>query len=180
MKTHLYIIVVVLFYGYPVLSQPSPFDGTLLFNLTEDENTGKLITPDEIQSKDIRFFTFQDYNKKAILRYDTIQKAFSIKMQGFESKQFGIIYKSDTVYIDYPSVSHGKSVCIQAPIPLQGKSYSFFNWNTYDAMYNNCKYNNLTIFYFCSWGALHNYEMQEQTNKKLKKRKHTKMIELEK
>lgn len=180
MRACLYIIVVILFYGYPALGQPSPFDGTLLFNLTEDENTGILITPNEIQSKDIHFFTFQDYNKKAVLKYDTIQKAFSIKMQGYESKLFGIIYKSDTIYIDYPSVSHGKSVYIQAPIPLKDKSYSFFNWNTYDAMYNNCKFNNLTIFYLCSWGAMHVYEMQEETNKELKKRGRVKMIELEK
>jgi len=180
MKTYLYIIILIVLYGYPALSQPSSFDGTLLFNLTEDENTGILITPNEIQSKDIRFFTFQDYNKKAVLKYDTIQKAFSIKMQGFESKQFGIIYKSDTIYIDYPSVSHGKSVYIQAPIPLKDKSYSFFNSQTYDAMYNNCKFNNLTIFYLCSWGAMQAYEMQEKTNKKLRKRGRTKMIELEK
>lgn len=173
-----YLYICFLFTYHCVVGQPSPFYGTLLFNLTE-ESTGKLITPDEIQSKDIRFFTFQDYNKKAVLRYDTIQKVFSIRMLGFESKLFAIIYKSDTIYIDYPSIND-KSVYIQAPIPLNGKSYSFFNWTTYDAMYNNCKYNKLIIFYLCSWGALHNYEMTEPRRKQIKKMGRHNIIELEK
>ncbi len=180
MKAYLYIIFFTWLCNCCIQAQPSPFDGTFLFNLTDDENTGKLITPDEIGSKDIRFFTFQDYNKEAVLKYDTIQKAFSIRMRGFESKLFGIIYKNDTIYIDYPSVSHEKSVYIQAPIPLKGKSYSFFNWTTYDAMYNNCKYNNLNVFYLCSWGALHNYEMAEPKRRQMKKKGRSKIIELEK
>jgi hypothetical protein len=147
-------------------AQPSPFQGSLFFNLNDDENAYKPLTPDEVKSKNIRFLS---YNKRSVVKYDTIQKAFSFTTEAFERKQFAIVYEKDTVYIDYPSIDFGNAVFVKTPIPLKGKSYSFYNDKTYDALHSNGRHKVSTIFYLCEGCLISRYEMTEETKKQLKR-----------
>lgn len=150
-------------------AQPSSYDGTFIFNLTEKEYPSKLITIEELKTKDIRFLSF---NKESIVKYDTINKAFSFTSDGFETKQFAIVHKRDTIFIDYPSVK-SVSVCLNTLIPLdKSNGYSFSNENIYDAISSNKnKYFN-SIFYLCQGCLLSRYKMKEATKKQLHKYRH--------
>src|SRR5690554_6322040 len=114
MRTIILLFIVLLFSGKG-FSQPSGHLGTLLFNLTEDDNKWKPITPEELKSKNIRFLS--DDKGSSIIKYDTINKAFSFTRDGFHAKHFAIIHKNDTIYIEYPSVKHHKSAFVVSPIP---------------------------------------------------------------
>ena len=86
-----------------------------------------------------------------------------------------------SVFIDYPSLPFISSVFIKAPVPLNGKSFSFYNRNTYDAMYTNHIYNNIRVFYLCQGCFLsEQYEMQEETKKGIEKKFFRHTIKLEK
>lgn len=147
--------------------QPTPFRGTLLFNLTETEYTGSLIKKEEFISKKIKILS---RHKDCELKYDTIHNAFSFTTNGTECKEFAIVYKNDTVFIDYPSLPRVNAVHIMMPIPLNGKSFSFSNKFTYDAMHSNINYNNFNIFYLCQGCFLSTqYEMTIETKKRKNK-----------
>ena len=177
-KVITYIFFALVLISQNCFAQPSSFHGTLLFNLNDDEDTYKPITADELESKNIRFLS---YDKQSVLKYDTIQKAFSFTTNGFEIKRFAIICKKDTIYIDYPSLDFGNSVFIKTPIPLKGKSFSFFNENTYDAMHSNCRGKVSTIFYLCEGCFISKqYEMPDETKKQIRKKYLTNIIKLEK
>lgn len=157
--------------------QPTPFKGTLLFNLTETEYTGSLIKKEEFISKKIKILSRQ---KDSELKYDTIHNAFSFTTNGTELKEFAIVYNNDTIFIDYPSLPRVNEVHILMPIPLNGKSFSFSNEFTYDAMHSNANYNKFKIFYLCQGCFLSTqYEMTIETKKKRSKRYLTNEVKLE-
>mgnify|MGYP003596388289 CR=1 FL=1 len=79
--------------------QPTPFRGTLLFNLTETEYTGSLIKKEDFISKKIKILS---RHKDCELKYDAIHNAFSFTTNGTECKEFAIVYKNDTIFIYYP------------------------------------------------------------------------------
>ena len=176
-KAITYIFFVIILFSQNCLAQPSSFRGTFYFNLNDDDDAYKTVTTDEIQSKNIRFLS---YDKQSVLKYDTIQKAFSYTTKGLEKKQFAIVYKKDTIYVDYPSLDFGNSVFVKTPIPLKGKSYSFFNEKSYDALHSNCRGKVLTVFYLCDGCLISRYEMIEETKKQLKKYNFLYTINLEK
>jgi hypothetical protein len=148
-------------------AQPAPFQGTLLFNLTEKENFGELLTIEDFKSEKVRILS---YDNKSELKYDTLHKAFSFTTIGFETKQFAIIYKNDTVYINYPSLPFVRAVYVKAPIPLNGMSFSFKNKYTYDAMHSNHYFNNFRIFYLCQGCFISDtYAMNEEIKKSIRK-----------
>lgn len=173
----LYTLFTIFIFSGMGFAQPSPYYGTILFNLTEQQYPRKLITVDDLKSKDIRFLSF---DKESIFKYDTINKAFSLTTNGFETKQFAIIHKNDTLFIEYPSIL-AVSIFVKAPIPLIGtKSYSFSNEYIYDAIHSN-KSNYLnSIFYLCQGCFLSRYEMKKETKKRLKNSIHWQTVELKK
>lgn len=161
-----------------VFAQPSDFSGTLLFNLTETENSWNPMSADEIVSRNISFLSFK---KNSTLKYDSINNALSYTTDGYEINWLAIVYKKDTIYIDYPSVKLGNSVFVKAPIPLNGKSFSFFNENTYDAMHSNCRGRVNTVFYLCDACFISKqYEMPEKTKMQIRKKYLTNNIKLQK
>lgn len=164
-KKTLFIFFAILLICKQGFAQPSPYESTLFFNLTKDDNKWTHIKPKEFESNDIQIMSA--VNSK--LKYDTIRKAFSFTTNGFEQKAFAIVHKKDTIYIEYPSTVYTTGVFVVSPIPLNQKSYSFFDWKIYDAMYNNHKHNQLNVFYLCSLGYLHTYEMQNETIERLEK-----------
>lgn len=156
-------------------SQPSLFPGTLYFNLNDDEDLYKSITPDELKYKKIHFLS---YTKQSAVKYDTIQKAFSFTKKGLESNIFAIVYKNDTIYIDYPSMV-GSSVFIKTPIPLNGKSFSFYNEVTYDALHSNHRVKGYPILYLCDGCRISQYEMPDKRKLQIVKKRLTNIIKLE-
>jgi hypothetical protein len=176
MKTKiLYLLFLVFLFVGQLFAQPAPYYGTFLFNLTEQQYPSKLMTVDDLNKKDIRFLSF---DKESIFKYDTINKAFSFTTNGIETKQFAIIHKNDTLFIDYPSIL-AVSIFVKVPIPLDSiKSYSFSNEYIYDAIHSNKnKYLN-SIFYLCQSCFLSRYKMNKETKKRLKKSIHWKSVEL--
>ena len=148
------------------LTQPSPFYGTLLFNLM-DEQSRNYITANDFKNGKIQLLS---YNSNSKLTYDTTNKAFSFNTMGFEFKEFGIVYNSDTTFISYPSTAFIKAVFVKMPIPLNGMTYSFNNQFTYDAMNSNHYFNNLEVFYLCSGCLISDtYGKHEEKNKKVNK-----------
>lgn len=171
----LYTLFIIFIFSGMGFAQPSPYYGTILFNLTEQQYPSKLITVDDLKSKDIRFLSF---DKESIFKYDTINNAFSLTTNGFETKHFAIVYKNDTILIDYPS-RKGVSIFVKVPIPLKGsKGYSFSNEYIYDAISSNKdKYLN-SIFYLCQGCLLSRYEMKEEIIKSLKESIHWQTVVL--
>jgi hypothetical protein len=127
------------------MGQPAPFKGTILFNLSLKEY-GKYLNSDDLDSMDIRLLAF---NKDSEFRYDSLHNAFAFTTVGFEEKEFAIIYKSDTIFINYPSLPILNAVFIKAPIPLKGISYSFSSKQIYDAIHSNKNFNEDRIFNLC-------------------------------
>ena len=171
----LYILCAIILTCGQGFAQPTPYDGTFLFNLTEHQYPSKLLTVNDLKSKDIQFLTF---DKESILKYDTVNKAFSITTKGFETKHFAIVHKNDTIFIDYPS-KKGVRTFVKMPIPLDSvKSYSFSNQYIYDAIHSNKnKYLN-DIFYLCQGCFLSRYEMNEEIIKNLKESIHWQRVEI--
>lgn len=159
-------------------AQPGQFKGTLLFNLNDNTDSYKTITPSEIETKNIRFLS---YYKNSVLKYDTTYKAFSFTTSGDEVKVFAIVYKSDTILIDYPSVKLDNSVFIKTPIPLVGKSFSFYNPYIYDAMFSNYRNKISSIFYLCDGCFISKqYEMSVKTKKLIQKKYLTTIVKITK
>ena len=158
----IFIIFYLFAFQFNGFAQPAPYPSTLLFNLVEKEKeySGNWITPDELKSKNI---TFLSYNENSELRYDTIHKAFAFTTMGFECKDFMIIYNNDTIFINYPSLPFAHVIFVKMPIPLNGKSFSFYNKYTYDALNTNHYYNKFSIFYLCQgcWIS-EQYEMSKE------------------
>ncbi len=164
MKKLFYILpFLFLTFQNKVFAQPTPYYGTLFFNLSEIENPYKSLTAKDIEIKDIRFLS----NHPAKLKYDTINKALAITTYGYEIQNFAILYKNDTIYIDYPSREYVKAVYIKTPIPLNGKNFSFYNKFTYDAMHSNGY--ETKIFNLCQGCMISQYEMSEETLKRIEK-----------
>ncbi|MCH8536076.1 MAG: hypothetical protein LAT51_13480 [Flavobacteriaceae bacterium] len=170
-----YIFFAIIFTCGQVFAQPTPYYGTFLFNLTEQQYRSKLMTVDDLKKKGIRFLSF---DKESVIKYDTVNNAFSITAKGFETKHFAIVHKNDTILIDYPSIQ-GVSIFIKAPIPLKGsKGYSFSNEYINDAISSNKdKYLN-SIFYLCQGCLLSRYEMKKEIIKSLKESIHWQTVEL--
>lgn len=169
------LILVFHFYGY---AQPTPFRGTLLFNLTEKEYTGEWINVETFESKNIRLLSKY---KDSELSYDTLHKAFAFTTNGAEHKEFAIIYQSDTLFINFPSLPFLEAVFIQSPIPLIGKSFSFSNPFIYDAMHSNKNNHKSRIFYLCQGCFLSSqYEMKEETKQQFNKKHFKYMVSLKK
>lgn len=178
MKNNLITILSVLIFYFNGFAQPTPFPGTLLFNLVEKENTGKFINIAEFENRNIRLLS--NY-KDSKFKYDTIQKAFKFTTNGFEQKELALIYQNDTIFINYPSLRFVSAVFIKTPIPLNGKSFSFYNKNIYDAIHSNHCYDNFGIFYLCQGCSLsEQYEIQEKQKKQINKKYFLYEIELEK
>lgn len=177
MKNNLIIILSILIFYFNGFAQPTPFRGTLLFNLVEKENTGKFINIAEFESRNIRLLSNYEDSK---FKYDTIQKAFKFTTNGFEQKELALIYQNDTIFINYPSLRFVSAVFIKTPIPLNGKSFSFYNKNIYDAIHSNHCYDNFGIFYLCQGCFLSEYEMQENRKKQIRRKYFMYEIKLEK
>lgn len=157
-------------------AQPAPFQGTLLFNLTEKENFGEFLTIEDFKSEKVRLLS---YDNESELKYDTLQKAFSYTTIGFETKQFAIIYNNDTVFINYPSLPFVGAVYVKAPIPLNGMSFSFKNKYTYDAMHSNHYFIDFRIFYLCQGCFISDtYSMTEEIKKYIRKDLFTNPVKL--
>lgn len=173
----LYTLFTIFIFSGMGFAQPAPYKGTFLFNLTEQQYPSKLMTVDDLKNKGIRFLSF---DKESVIKYDTVNNAFSITAKGFETKHFAIVYKNDTILIDYPS-RQGVSIFVKVPIPLESsKGYSFSNEYIYDAISSNkAKYLN-SIFYLCQSCFLSRYEMNEETKKRLKNSIHWQTVELKK
>lgn len=171
----LYIFFALIFICGQGFAQPTPYDGTFLFNLSEQQYPSKLLTVDDLKNKNIYFLSF---DKESIVKYDTLNKAFSITTKGFETKHFAIVHENDTIIIDFPSLL-GVSTFLKMPIPIESsKSYSFSNQYIYDAIHSNKnKYLN-DIFYLCQGCFLSRYEMKEESVKRLKESIHWGRIEL--
>ena len=171
----LYIIFAIIITCGQVFAQPQPYGGTFLFNLTKQQYPRKLLTVDDLKSNEIQFLSF---DKESIVKYDTVNKAFSFTSKGFETKQFAIVYKNDTIFIEYPSLL---SVCtfVKMPIPLESSiSYSFSNQYIYDAIHSNKNKYLISIFYLCQGCFLSRYEMNEETKKGLKEAIHWQKAEI--
>lgn len=163
-----YILLLTFVIQFNGFAQPQPFIGNLLFNLTENEFTGNFITADELENKNIRFLS---NNPDSKLKYDTRNKAFSFTTEGWEYKMFAILYKNDTIFIDYPSLPFVSAVFIKNAIPLNGKNFSFYNRYTYDAIHSNNYYYHIGIFNLCQGCFIsEEYEMQEKTKNQIKKK----------
>jgi hypothetical protein len=148
------------------IGQPTPFPGTLLFNLSEKEH-GQFFNIEDLENKNIQIMSYNEYSG---FRYDTTHKAFAYTTTGFEHKEFIIIYNSDTTFIHYPSLLSLDAVFIKAPIPLNGKSFSFSDKQTYDAIHSNIYYNQFVIFYLCQGCFISDYyEMSEEMKMHSKK-----------
>jgi hypothetical protein len=161
-----YIFFVIILTRGQSFAQPTPYGGTFLFNLTEQQYPSKLLTLDDLKNNDIYFLSF---DKESVVKYDTVNKAFSFTSKGYEN---------DTILIDYPSLL-GVSTFVKMPIPLEsGKSYSFSNQHIYDAIHSNKnKYLN-DIFYLCQGCFLSRYEMDEEKIKSLKESIHWQRVEI--
>lgn len=172
------IFFIIFAFNIDALAQPSLFDGTLLFNLTEKENSWDFMTPDEFENKNIHILSF---NKESTLKYDNLNKSFSFTTTGLYAKCFAIVYQKDTIYVDYPSLDFGNSVYVKTPIPLNGKSFSFYNEGTYDAMHSNCRSKVNTVFYLCDVCFISKqYEMPDKTRKQIRKKYLSNIIKLKK
>jgi hypothetical protein len=125
---------VIILFNLNGVAQPAPFRGTLLFNLTEKEHTGTYLRIEDFKTEKVQLLS---YNKESKLKYDSINKAFSFTTNGSVMKNFAIVYKKDTVFISYPSLRYLKALSIVMPIPLNGKSFSFYTKYTYDAIHSN-------------------------------------------
>lgn len=171
----LYIFFIIILYCGQGFAQPTPYNGTFLFNLTEQLYPRNLLTVDDLKNKDIYFLSF---DKESVIKYDTMNKAFSITTKGFETKHFAIVHKNDTIFIDYSSFL-GVSTFVKMPIPLESsKSYSFSNQYIYDAIHSNKnKYLN-DIFYLCQGCFLSRYEMSEEIIKILKESIHWQRVKI--
>ncbi len=171
----LYIFFALIFICGQGFAQPTPYDGTFLFNLSEQQYPSKLLTVDDLKNKNIYFLSF---DKESIVKYDTLNNAFSITTKGFETKHFAIVHENDTIIIDFPSLL-GVSTFLKMPIPIESsKSYSFSNQYIYDAIHSNKnKYLN-DIFYLCQGCFLSRYEMNEEIKKSLNESIHWQRVEL--
>ena len=171
----LYIFFAIILTCGQSFAQPTPYGGTFLFNLTEQQYSSKLLTVDDLKNNDIYFLSF---DKESVVKYDTVNKAFSFTSKGYETKHFAIVHKNDTILIDYPSLL-GVSTFVKMPIPLESsKSYSFSNQYIYDAIHSNKnKYLN-DIFYLCQGCFLSRYEMNEEIIKNLKESIHWQRVEI--
>lgn len=161
------VLLFLFFFSVKGLTQPTPFNGTLFFNLAEEEEgkyIGRAITPEELKNKNIQFLS-TDLN--SIFKYETINKAFSFTTNGYEIKNFAIAYKNDTIYISYQSLH--KDVFIKTPIPLNGKSFTFYNKFIYDAMHSNKS--DIKIFNLCQGCIISQYETPEEIVKQIEKTK---------
>lgn len=156
-------------------AQPTPYEGTFLFNLTEQQYPSKILTVDDFKNKDIYFLSF---DKESLVKYDTVNKAFSFTSKGYETKHIAIVHKNDTILINYPSLL-GIRIFVKMPIPLEsGKSYSFSSQYIYDAIHSNKnKYLN-DVFYLCQGCFLSRYEMNDETKKGLKESIHWQRVEI--
>lgn len=175
-RSPFYILFLILLFLEKGFAQPSWYSGTLLFNLSEEPytKTKKDITIDDFKNKTIHLLSPDE--KTATLKYDTINKAFSFTTKiGYELKTFAVVHKTDTIYIDFPAVPrYNTHICIKSPIPLKGKSFSFYDRKIYDAMIVNYEYNKTDIFYLCrSWQSFSSYEMEEERKEQLKKNAHS-------
>lgn len=170
----LYIFFALILICGQSFAQPTPYGGTFLFNLSEHQYPSKLLTVDDLK---IKTFTLS-FDKESIVKYDTLNKAFSITTKGFETKHFAIVHKNDTIFIDYPFLL-GVSTFVKTPIPLESnKSYSFSNQYIYDAIHSNKnKYLN-DIFYLCQGCFFSRYEMNEEMIKNLKESIHWQRVDI--
>jgi len=154
--------LLILLLNYNGIGQPSPFKGTLLFNLSEKEY-GAAFNIAELESKNIQILS---YDKNSEFSYDTVNRAFAFTTEGLENKEFAIVYQRDTIYITYPSLPFLSAVLIKAPIPLIGKSFSFFNKHTYDAIHSNKNYKEPRIFNLCQGCFISQYYAMPEEIKK--------------
>lgn len=155
------------FYG---TSQPTPFMGSLYFNLTEAKDYGPSVTRDDVRSGKIRFFA--QYPQSS-LTYDSLQKAFCIRTYGIAEKCFAILYQGDTSYISFASLESLKGLQIGMPIPLNGKSFSFYNRQIFDVIQSNKADYFLKIFSLCAGCILNaTYEMDSKTSRRWAQRKY--------
>jgi hypothetical protein len=170
-----YIFFTFILASCQVIAQPTPYKGTFLFNLTEEQYSSKLLTLDDLKNNGIYFLSF---DKESLVKYDTVNKAFSFTSKGFETKHFAIVHKNDTIFIDYPS-KLAVITFVKIPIPLDSSnSYSFSNEYIYDAIHSNKnKYLN-DIFYLCQGCFLSRYKMNEETINGLKESIHWQRVEL--
>ena len=121
-----------------------------------------MITIDDIQKGKVQILSYDNENS---IEYDTIHKAFSFRSKGFETRSFTILYKNDTIQINYPSVRTISAVFIKSPILLNGKNYSFSNKYIYDSMHSNHYNNCFAIFNLCEGCFISEYEMPNEQRK---------------
>ncbi len=173
---HIFTILLTLLFNSESNAQPMPFNGTLLFNLTEKGNNGEFLTIEDFKSEKVRLLS---YDSESELKYDTVHKAFSFSTTLYDIKEFAIIYNNDTIYISYPSKPNLEAVFVKEPIPLNGTSFSFSNKYIYDALISNHYLNDFGIFYLCQGCHISAiYEMTEETKMYLRKDLFTYQIKL--
>jgi hypothetical protein len=111
-------------------AQAQGYLGTFLFNMVDEGPPRRLITVHDITTRNIKFLSA---DSNSVITYDTVYNAFSFTTYGREQKYFGIVYKNDTIVINYPSYRQYRYYFFKSPsIPLNGNSYSFYNKSSYD------------------------------------------------
>ena len=144
--------------------------GNLYFNLTEAKDFGTTVSRDDVRSGKIRFFA--QYPQSS-LTYDSLKKAFCIRTYGIEEKCFAVLYQGDTSFISFVSLESLKGLRIGMPIPLNGKSFAFFNKHIYDAIQSNKADYFLKIYSLCAGCILNTtYEMDVKTSMRWAQKKY--------
>lgn len=162
------LVSIVLLLSICCTAKAQRTQGTFLFNLVEIENSGNLITVQDIKSKNIKFLS-SDSN--SVIKYDSLQKAFSFTTRGYEKKFLGIVYEHDTIFLTYPTYPTIATYFLKTPIPLNGNSFSFYSEqdannspiypNNNGVLIDNLYYNEILS---------ERYQMKEETKNILKRR----------
>ena len=152
-------------------SKAQRYSGTFLFNLVETDPPGHLITVQDIKSGKIKVLS-DDTN--SVIKYDSSYSALSFTTKGYTQKYFGIIYKSDTIVLIYPSYSANGSlfICIDPAIPLNGTSFCFYHPSEMDDILfdKHVKHKNLRVVSNNDEILSEKYRMKEETKNLLLKR----------
>jgi hypothetical protein len=168
-KTIRIIIATVSFISY-ASAQPSWYAGTIIFKLNKDTIPGieNLLTN---KSTDFRELKFMSPDQEGHITYDTLADVFKYSTKkGYNYKSLAIIYKSDTIYINFPSIEHRfQTVSIGSAIPLSNISYSFYDDKIVDVMVSNGRFSVDSIFYLCKNCSLLDFKMEEKELKRLKR-----------
>ncbi|WP_281989854.1 hypothetical protein [Aquimarina aggregata] len=117
---------------YNSYSQAS-WDGRFYFNINDCK--GNTLTIDDIEKKEILFYSFNSKNEK--IKFDIKNNSFVISSHFIsETRTFYISSKKDTLKIIFPAI-HKKAIFIKEPIKLKNSEVSFISPLIIDVLTNN-------------------------------------------